>query len=149
MSELRIRRMEERDVQQVAAIEAESFSLPWSEQAFRDSLAMYHTIFLVADLEGRIAGYCGWYQSLEEAEITNVAVKQELRGKGIARELLQELFRVGTAQGVFAYTLEVRVSNTPAIHLYESLGFENVGIRRDFYEKPTEDAMIMWRRWQA
>lgn len=149
MSELRIRRMEERDVQQVAAIEAESFSLPWSEQAFRDSLAMYHTIFLVADLEGRIAGYCGCYQSLEEAEITNVAVKQELRGKGIARELLQELFRVGTAQGVFAYTLEVRVSNTPAIHLYESLGFENVGIRRDFYEKPTEDAMIMWRRWQA
>ena len=149
MSELRIWRMEERDVQQVAAIEAESFSLPWSEQAFRDSLAMYHTIFLVADLEGRIAGYCGCYQSLEEAEITNVAVKQELRGKGIARELLQELFRVGTAQGVFAYTLEVRVSNTPAIHLYESLGFENVGIRRDFYEKPTEDAMIMWRRWQA
>lgn len=149
MSELRIRRMEERDVQQVAAIEAESFSLPWSEQAFRDSLAMYHTIFLVADLEGRIAGYCGCYQSLEEAEITNVAVKQELRGKGIARELLQELFRVGTAQGVFAYTLEVRVSNTPAIHLYESLGFENVGIRRNFYEKPTEDAMIMWRRWQA
>ena len=149
MSELRIRRMEERDVQQVAAIEAESFSLPWSEQAFRDSLAMYHTIFLVADLEGRIAGYCGCYQSLEEAEITNVAVKQELRGKRIARELLQELFRVGTAQGVFAYTLEVRVSNTPAIHLYESLGFENVGIRRDFYEKPTEDAMIMWRRWQA
>ena len=149
MSELRIRRMDERDVQQVAAIEAESFSLPWSEQAFRDSLAMYHTIFLVADLEGRIAGYCGCYQSLEEAEITNVAVKQELRGKGIARELLQELFRVGTAQGVFAYTLEVRISNTPAIHLYESLGFENVGIRRDFYEKPTEDAMIMWRRWQA
>ena len=149
MSELRIRRMEERDVQQVAAIEAESFSLPWSEQAFRDSRAMYHTIFLVADLEGRIAGYCGCYQSLEEAEITNVAVKQELRGKGIARELLQELFRVGTAQGVFAYTLEVRVSNTPAIHLYESLGFENVGIRRNFYEKPTEDAMIMWRRWQA
>lgn len=149
MSELRIRRMEERDVQQVAAIEAESFSLPWSEQAFRDSLAMYHTIFLVADLEGRIAGYCGCYQSLEEAEITNVAVKQELCGKGIARELLQELFRVGTAQGVFAYTLEVRVGNTPAIHLYESLGFENVGIRRNFYEKPTEDAMIMWRRWQA
>lgn len=149
MCELIIRRMEERDLPQVAAIEADSFSVPWSEKAFRDSIAMYHTIFLVAELAGEIAGYCGCYQSLEEAEITNVAVRQDLRGQGIARKLLRELFRIGTAQGAFAYTLEVRVSNAPAIHLYETLGFESVGIRRNFYEKPTEDAMIMWRRWQV
>lgn len=149
MSEIIVRRMEEKDLSQVCAIEADSFSLPWTEKGFQDAIAMQHTIFLAAELNGEIAGYCGCYQSLEEAEITNVAVKRELRGQGIARKLLEELMRMGTAQGAFAYTLEVRVSNAPAIHLYESLGFESVGIRKKFYEKPTEDAMIMWRRWQV
>lgn len=149
MNKLIVRRMGEQDLAQVSAIEAEAFSVPWSEKSFRDSLAMHHTIFLVAELDGEIAGYCGCYQSLEEAEITNVAVDKKLRGQGIARKLLEELLEIGRLQGAFAFTLEVRVSNTPAIHLYESLGFESVGIRKGFYEKPTEDAMIMWRRWQA
>lgn len=149
MSKLEIGRMKEEDLAQVSAIEAACFSVPWTEKGFRDAIAMPHTIFLVAVLDGKVAGYCGCYQSLEEAEITNVAVRQDLRGQGIARKLLEELIRIGTAQGAFAYTLEVRVSNGPAIHLYESLGFGSVGIRKNFYEKPTEDAMIMWRRWSA
>jgi len=149
MSKPVIRRMEEKDLPQVSAIEADTFSVPWSEKAFRDSIAMYHTIFLVAELEGEIAGYVGCYQSLEEAEITNVAVRKDLRKQGIARKLLQELIKIGTEQGAFAYTLEVRVSNAAAIRLYESLEFESVGIRKNFYEKPTEDAVIMWRRWRV
>jgi len=149
MKRWNIRRMEERDLSQVAAIEAASISPPWSEQSFRDTIALHHTIFLVAEDEGEIAGYCGCYQSLEEAEITNVAVREDLRSNGIARSLLEKLMEIGKAQGAFAFTLEVRVSNIPAIHLYESLEFESVGIRKNFYEKPKEDAMIMWRRWQA
>ena len=73
-------------------------------------------------------------------------VAEKFRGRGIASRLLQELMVRGNAQGVEAYTLEVRVSNSIAIHVYEKLGFVSEGIRPDFYERPTEDAMIMWRR---
>lgn len=76
-----------------------------------------------------------------------MAVKKEMRGKGVGRELLSELFRQA-CPGAFAFTLEVRVSNSAAIHLYESLGFESLGVRRGFYEKPKEDALIMWKRWK-
>lgn len=149
MCKLNIRRMEEGDLDQVCAIEEETFSMPWSRKSFRDTLSYYHTLFLVAELDGEIAGYCGCYQSLEEAEITNIAVRRQLRGHGIGRRLLMELMRLGKEQGAFAYTLEVRVSNQAAIHLYESLGFVSFGIRKNFYEKPREDAMIMWRHWEA
>lgn len=149
MSKLNIRRMEEGDLDQVCAIEEETFSMPWSRKSFRDTISYYHTLFLVAELDGEIAGYCGCYQSLEEAEITNIAVRRQLRGHGIGRRLLMELMRLGKEQGAFAYTLEVRVSNQAAIHLYESLGFVSFGIRKNFYEKPREDAMIMWRHWEA
>ena len=76
-----------------------------------------------------------------------MAVDGPYRGQGIGRKMLTELMRLGLERGAFAYTLEVRVSNMPAIRLYESLGFENLGIRKNFYEKPVEDAMIMWRQW--
>lgn len=149
MCKLNIRRMEEGDLDQVCAIEEETFSMPWSRKSFQDTISYYHTLFLVAELDGEIAGYCGCYQSLEEAEITNIAVRRQLRGHGIGRRLLTELMRLGKEQGAFAYTLEVRVSNQAAIHLYESLGFVSFGIRKNFYEKPREDAMIMWRHWEA
>lgn len=149
MCKLNIRRMEEGDLDQVCAIEEETFSMPWSRKSFQDTISYYHTLFLVAELDGEIAGYCGCYQSLEEAEITNIAVRRQLRGHGIGRRLLTELMRLGKEQGAFAYTLEVRVSNQAAIHLYESLGFVSFGIRKNFYERPREDAMIMWRHWEA
>ena len=149
MCKLNIRRMEEGDLDQVCAIEEETFSMPWSRKSFQDTISYYHTLFLVAELDGEIAGYCGCYQSLEEAEITNIAVRRQLQGHGIGRRLLMELMRLGKEQGAFAYTLEVRVSNQAAIHLYESLGFVSFGIRKNFYERPREDAMIMWRHWEA
>ena len=104
---------------------------------------------MAAEIDGEIAGYCGFYQSLEEAEITNVAVKRQFQRRGIGRKLLLELMRLGKEQGAFAFTLEVRVSNLPAIRLYESLGFVSFGIRPDFYEKPKENALIMWRHWET
>ena len=147
--QLLIRPMEERDIAQAARIEAENFSTPWSAEAFRKSLALDYTIFLTAEWEGRVAGYCGCYVSLEEAEITNVAVKEELRGRGIARALLLELLRQGEARGAKAFLLEVRAGNAPAIRLYEGLGFEREGLRRNFYEQPREDALVMWKRFPA
>ena len=147
--QLLIRPMEERDIAQAARIEAESFSTPWSAEAFRKSLALDYTIFLTAEWEGRVAGYCGCYVSLEEAEITNVAVKEELRGRGIARALLLDLLQQGEARGAKAFLLEVRAGNAPAIRLYEGLGFEREGLRRNFYEQPREDALVMWKRFPA
>ncbi len=141
--------MEERDLDRVVQIEEENFSVPWSRKSFLDSLVLSHTLYVVAEQQGQIAGYCGCYQILEEAEIVNVAVDKAFRRRGVGRQMLEELMRLGKERGSFAYTLEVRAGNVPAIHLYESLGFKSLGIRKNFYEKPTEDAIIMWRHWSV
>ena len=143
MNELLIRPMEELDLPQAAAIEKEAITPPWSEQAFRESLGLEHTILLAAIQDGQVAGYCVCYQSFEEGEITNVAVKKELRGQGIAGKLLEKLCSYGKERGLERYILEVRADNEPAIHLYERSGFTRVGIRKGFYEQPMEDAVIM------
>ena len=103
------------------------------------------TIYLVAYEKDILAGYCGLLQSFDEADITNVAVVEKFRKKGVATELLEQLFLRGYERGIENFTLEVRVGNAPAIHLYEKLGFERSGIRPNFYEKPKEDALIMWK----
>ena len=143
MSELLIRPMEEPDLPEVAAIEREAISPPWSEQAFRESLGLEHTILLTALQDDRVAGYCVCYQSFEEGEITNVAVKRELRGQGIAGKLMEGLFLYGKKRGIERFLLEVRAGNEPALHLYEKTGFIRAGVRKSFYEHPVEDAVIM------
>lgn len=149
MDKLKIRSMEERDLDEVCAIEEEAFSVPWSKKSFQDALMLPHVLFLTAEYKGSIAGYCGFYQSLEEAEITNVAVKKELRGRGIGRELLKGLLAAGEARGASVYFLEVRAGNEAATRLYEGQGFERLGLRRNFYERPTEDAVIMRKQFPA
>ena len=146
MDKLVIRKIEEKDMAELAAIEAESFSTPWSEQSFRELLSIDYAYYLVAEYDGELAGSAGMRVICNEGNIDNVVVKQSLRGKGIANALISELIALGESMNVEAYTLEVRVSNAPAIHVYEKKGFVNEGIRPKFYEKPVEDAMIMWRR---
>jgi ribosomal-protein-alanine N-acetyltransferase len=143
---IEIREMCLKDLPEVARIEKGNFSRPWSEQAFADSLKQDCTRYLTVVCDGQIVGYCGYLQSFEEADITNVAVEEKSRNLGIGNAMLQELMRQGEERGITAYTLEVRKSNQAAIHLYEKLGFEQVGIRKNFYDLPTEDAVIMWRR---
>ena len=145
MSELLIRPMEEPDLPEVAAIEREAISPPWSEQAFRESLALEHTILLTALQDGQVTGYCVCYQSFEEGEITNVAVKRELRGQGIAGKLMEGLLLYGKKRGIERFLLEVRAGNEPALHVYEKAGFIRIGTRKNFYEQPVEDAVIMTR----
>lgn len=139
-----VRKMLPDDLVQVAEIEKQCFSEPWSKDGFASSLKSSDTLYLAALEEEQVVGYCGLLRSFEEADITNVAVRADRRNQGIARKLLESLMEHGRSQGIERFTLEVRVSNQAAIHLYESLGFVSVGIRKKFYSRPTEDAMIMW-----
>ena len=95
-----LRQMEEKDLPQVAAIEASVFSQPWSEQGFCDALMQKDCLYLVAAEEEKILGYCGLYQSFDEADITNVAVMETERGKGVARAMLTELLEQGKMRGI-------------------------------------------------
>lgn len=141
-----VRELRDEDVAGLAEIEAASFSMPWSEQAFRDLLSRPYCKYVVALADGKLAGCSGFTDICHVANIDNVVVAPTLRGRGIAQAMLRELIRQGEADGVEAFTLEVRVGNAAAIHLYEKFGFVSEGIRPGFYEKPTEDADIMWRR---
>lgn len=143
---MEITEMQPEDLQEVAAIEKSIFSQPWSENGFAASLQSKDTLYLAVRLDGELAGYCGLLQSFDEADITNVAVKESCRRQKVAETMLAELLRRGSMRGIRAFTLEVRRGNAGAIALYEKLGFENCGIRRNFYEKPVEDAVIMWKR---
>ncbi len=144
---LTVRQMEEADLGSVARIEASIFSKPWSEEGFRDSLKLPNTVYLVAEQDGSIAGYIGMLCVLDEGEITNVAVAEGFRRQGIGERLLSSLLQAGRKEGVDSFTLEVRESNSSARRLYRKLGFQEEGIRRNFYEKPTEDAILMWKRF--
>lgn len=138
-----IRTMQEGDVAAVAALEAQIFPMPWSAAGFADTLPREDVIFLVAYEQDKLLGYVGIYCTLDEGEITNVAVAPAARRRGIARALLTELKQRLTNRNVDRIVLEVRVSNEPAIRLYEQMGFAVLGTRKNFYEKPTEDAYIM------
>ncbi len=137
--------MDKGHVEQVAAIEKECFSVPWTEKMLTDALYDEQACFLVAeDGEGGVLGYAGLHVVLDEGYIDNVAVEPAARRHGVADALLDVFCRFGQAKLAFL-TLEVRASNAPAIALYEKHGFERVGLRKNYYEKPREDAVLMTR----
>lgn len=143
---LNIRLMQDEDALALSAIEQEVFSMPWSVNDFLEMNAHDEVAYLVAEYDGEIIGGCGVRNVLGDGEITNVVIREKHRGKGYAKCMLEKLLELGRALGAKDFTLEVRVSNIAAIKLYESLGFKSEGIRPGFYEKPTEDANIMWLR---
>ena len=114
-----VRRMAEEDTAKVARIEKECFSQPWSQQGFIDALKGSDNILVVAEENGEIYGYVCMYVSFEEGEITNVAVSEQYRNKGVGRLLMQTIEREAEANGVERIVLEVRVSNNSAISLYK------------------------------
>ncbi len=144
MSEERLhfRSMHEKDIFAVAAIERAVFSRPWTEQAFKMALQQ-DTLFVVATRGDTIIGYCGMYCSYGEGEITNVAIMPEEQRRGIGRKMMEYLLEQAQQRGIVKLILEVRISNVHAIGLYRDLGFHNCGIRRNFYEMPREDGMVM------
>jgi len=148
-----IRKMTLEDLEMVALIEQECFSQPWSEKSFKDSIERNDTIFLVCvetpsveekkSSENSILGYIGMYVSFDEANITNVAVSKAARNRGCGKELVTNAKSFAKEANVANIFLEVRRSNIPAISLYKKMGFEELGIRKNFYEHPVEDAIIM------
>lgn len=138
------RPMTEDDLDKVAKLEKSIFSTPWSKDNFLESLGKNYSHFFVAQMD-EVVGYCGIHNLGGDGEITNVAVAPSHRGKKVAYEMLKFAMKETEKKGVEAFTLEVRISNTPAIRLYEKLGFKECGIRKNFYECPTEDAVIMWK----
>lgn len=143
---LEIREMEETDVCEAAKIEAQNFSRPWTQEGLLSAAKDEKTLYLTAVFNGTVAGYAGMWIALDEGEITNVSVRKELQGQKIGYHLMKSLLEAGAERGVNAYFLEVRESNERAVRLYESLGFEKTGLRKNFYEAPTEDAVLMCKR---
>lgn len=133
------------DISQVAEIERQIFSIPWSEKAFKDSMESDNTIYIVAKEDNNVAGYAGMYLSFEEGNITNVAVNPLSRRKGIGEKIVRDILNRAYEKGVRDVFLEVRETNSAAIALYEKIGFKEEGIRKNFYEKPKENALIMWK----
>ena len=144
MGETLIRRMRLKDVDAVAAIEQATFARPWSRESFRQELTRNVAArYLVAEEDGRVIGYAGAWLILDESHVTNIAVAENARGRGIGRRMTEELLRILSNLGASYATLEVRVSNERAQHLYRSLGFISVGKRKRYYEDNNEDAFLM------
>ncbi len=148
-----IREMLREDLEEVTALEAACFSLPWKYRDFEEVLTNPDRCYLVAEADSvtadtpdRILGGCMLTHIAGEGDISNVAVYERYRNNGIAASVLSALLRLGEERyGITAYTLEVRSRNIPARRLYEKNGFVSRGVRPGFYQKPEDDAVIMWR----
>ncbi|MCR4655849.1 MAG: tRNA (adenosine(37)-N6)-threonylcarbamoyltransferase complex dimerization subunit type 1 TsaB [Lachnospiraceae bacterium] len=141
-----IRRMTENDADQVSGIEEETFSMPWRKKDFLEMIERDNMSYLVIEKDGVIIGGAGIREIAGDIEITNVVVKEGFRGRGYGKRLLRSVLNEGRRLGGRQFTLEVRKSNVSAIKLYEGAGFKVEGERKDFYEKPRENALIFWKR---
>ena len=133
---------------EVAELERLCFSVPWPRNMLAEELDNALSAMLVAlDDQGRVAGYAGLQVILDEGYITNVAVRPDCRRQGVAGQILQVFLDFAQAQGLAFLTLEVRASNQAAILLYGSRGFRGMGRRKNYYEHPREDAIIMTKEF--
>jgi ribosomal-protein-alanine N-acetyltransferase len=133
-------------IPEIARLEELCFSEPWSENAIAESYA-HGTSFFVAERDGLFAGYIGISAVCGEGYITNVAVLPEFRRMGIASQLLERVFEFAKEKDLEFVSLEVRESNSGATALYEQYGFKREGLRKNFYRNPSENAIIMTRRF--
>jgi len=141
---IRIEPMTEADLAEVMAIEETSFSLPWTEEDFRAMLALPRNVVLIARTgEGVLCGYVCYMSVMEIGDIMNVAVHPDYRRQSIGRQLMQTAHRDASGHGVETMMLEVRESNLPARRLYAELGYEEISVRKNYYRKPLENAVIM------
>lgn len=139
--------MKQEHVAQVAEIEKQCFSSPWSENSIAGELHNPLSMWVVAVESDLVVGYVGSQSVLGEADMMNLAVMSSYRRRGIAKNLVMELERKLAESGVHSLTLEVRVSNLPATTLYTDLGFVQVGRRPNYYAAPKEDALILRKEW--
>ena len=140
---MKLEPMNEAHIPQVAALEAASFSTPWSENAIRSELDNPYAIWLVAEEGDTLAGYLGVQFGPDGGDIMTIATDPVFRGHGVAKRLIAVMVEQLREKGLGWLTLEVRPSNTAAVRLYEAMGFREVGRRARYYKKPTEDAVLM------
>ena len=144
-----ITKMKDDHVSQVAQLEKLCFSDPWSENSVASELENPLSLWLVAEENGAVAGYVGSQTVFPETDMMNIAVTPERRREGIAEVLVDSLVVELKRIGSDSLTLEVRVSNTPAISLYQKLGFHEAGLRKNYYRNPREDALILRKEWSV
>ena len=135
-------------VSSVACLEKLCFADPWSENSVASELNNPLSLWLVAMEEDKVAGYVGSQTVIDESDMMNVAVHPDHRRKGIAEALVVELVEALKKRESHCLTLEVRASNEPAKALYEKLGFAQVGLRKNYYRNPKEDALILRKEWE-
>lgn len=140
---MRVVKMQLEHVAAVAEMERQCFSDPWSEKSVASELNNPLSLWLIAEVDGVVAGYVGSQTVLDSADMMNLAVSQSFRRQGIGERLVNCLTEELKEKGVKTLLLEVRISNEPARELYQKLGFEVVGKRPRYYEKPREDALIL------
>lgn len=143
-----ITQMEERHVPQIAALEKRFFSAPWDEKSVQSELSNDLSYWLVAIDGDIVTGYVGSQTVLGESDMMNLAVHPDYQRQGIGEALVLALMEGLKAQGSHCLTLEVRASNDPAKHLYEKLGFQVAGRRRNYYRSPREDADILRKEFE-
>lgn len=139
--------MNEHHVPQIALLEQECFADPWSQQSIASELHNPLSLWLVAQEGQTLLGYVGSQTCQEETDMMNIAVSPASRRQGVARALIEALVSALRQRGSKQLTLEVRASNGPARQLYESLGFLQVGLRKNYYRNPKEDALILRKEW--
>ena len=143
-----IETMKDIHVTQVAELEKICFGTEaWSERSVASELSNPLSLWLVAMEGDRLAGYVGSQTVIDETDMMNVATHPDFRRKGVAEALVLELVALLREKGSHCLTLEVRASNDPAIGLYEKLGFQQVGRRKNYYRNPKEDALILRKEW--
>ena len=140
--------MNESHVAQVAALEKQCFSDPWSENSVASELENPLSLWLIAEEDGAVCGYVGSQTVLDETDMMNIAVHPDCRRKGLAAALITELVSRLKARGSRVLRLEVRESNFSAIALYEALGFTQLGLRKNYYRNPKENALILGKEWE-
>lgn len=138
-----IRKGTKEDIEAIYAIELESFSVPWSLESITKELENEMAYYVVAEEAGQVLGYAGLWDVVGEGQITNIAVRPSGRRKGIGKKLVEGLMAYGKEKGLEVLILEVRESNEAAIKLYSQAGFKDIGKRKNYYTKPTEDAILM------
>lgn len=141
---IEIKKVTKENISDITLIEQACFSIPWTEQSIAASAGSETAYFNIAFIDEKPAGYMSMQIVLGEGDIMRVAVLPEFRRLGVGRALLQDCFSYNTLDTVF---LDVRENNIPAIKLYESFGFKNIGVRKNYYSDPTENAVMMKKKF--
>ena len=138
-----VRNMIESDLEAIASLEKNIFSDAWTAKSIEDTYNQPQAFIMMAELEGKLAGYCIVYFVLDEGEIARIAVDSSFRRQGVGRKLLKQVENTCEEKGITCLILDVRESNESARAFYKSLGFEEDGVRKNFYEMPKENAVLM------